>query len=68
VFVAPLQPLVAFRAVAAGAPVEYWDLPSELAEQSDGPEFTEADVATFRDLLEQPDWFDQFAARDDPSQ
>lgn len=42
-----------------GVPVARWDFPLELEETHDGPPFTVEDIASFRQLLDSPGWFER---------
>jgi hypothetical protein len=63
--VSPTQEQVARDAIAAGAGLEKWRLPSELLEHPDGPPITLVELFEFREHLLEPDWFDELTHSSD---
>lgn len=52
----PLEPEVVDVLLAAGAVLQVWSLPAELAERHDGPPISHDDVLDFHLALQGPDW------------
>ena len=44
---------------SVGVPTVHWDLPAELDEPHEGPEFTVDDLLDLHLMLERTDWFDR---------